>query len=247
MHVFDDHRILHSNDVPTSVQAEGLAGEILQLTALAHKLQSELEEVQNRLCQRRGALSAVRRIPQEILGEIFSSVLGAPVPLDLTGRNELLDLGLICRRWREATLLTHQLWCGLTIASKHMEGSQYDKIATWLGRSGGVPKSLRLCAPDDQEVLGREPDSHLSDPTTRRLLTQGPILDHLFIECEAAKGMQALKDWIHLNDAGNPGSTLGASVHWKLRYAVPSTSRGSCHTFPLTKSLRSCLILPHLP
>ncbi|KAF6744896.1 hypothetical protein DFP72DRAFT_927112, partial [Ephemerocybe angulata] len=214
MHVFDDHCILHSNDVPTSVKAEGLAGEILQLTALAHKLQSELEEVQNRLSRRRGALSAIRRIPQEILGEIFSSVLGAPVPLDLTGRNELLDLGLVCRRWREATLLTHQLWCGLTIASKHMEGSQYDKIATWLGRSGGVPKSLRLCAPDDQ-VLGREPDSHLSDPTTRRLLTQGPILDHLFIECETAKGMQDLKDWIHLNDAGNPRSTLGR-LHFRV-------------------------------
>ncbi|KAF6746289.1 hypothetical protein DFP72DRAFT_779359, partial [Ephemerocybe angulata] len=56
----------------------------------------------------RAVLSAVRRLPTEILGEIFSLLF--PRVLADEDRAYLVDLGLVCHRWREAVLHMRSLW-----------------------------------------------------------------------------------------------------------------------------------------
>ncbi|KAF6760380.1 hypothetical protein DFP72DRAFT_882048 [Ephemerocybe angulata] len=181
MELTDIRHLLNSNNTPNSIEGVALKAKLAELTTLSNRLRAQLEEVEDQMAQYRGVLSIMRSMPCEILSLVFSFAFEVPLPLDRAGRDVLLTFGLVCRNWRNASLLNHQFWCGLTISPGDLRDMEsYEKIVTWFGRGGHFPKSLYLLSP-----LG-DPDANglLTSDTTLKLLTQGPVLDHLSFECE---------------------------------------------------------------
>ncbi|KAF6745480.1 hypothetical protein DFP72DRAFT_925843 [Ephemerocybe angulata] len=189
-------RVLLSNDVPDTAEVGALKKENVELKREARKLRMALGEIEARIDQRNGALSAIRRVPLEVLGQIFTFTLGAPTPLDEGVREELLNLGRVCQKWRDASLLTHELWSGVSVHPRNLRGS-YDKIETWLSRAGSVPKSLHLLGPFNGH-------GHLASATTLELLTRGPPLDHLYFESERIGDLEEFMYYFALNHTDVP-------------------------------------------
>ncbi|KAF6762437.1 hypothetical protein DFP72DRAFT_875932 [Ephemerocybe angulata] len=103
-------------------------------------------------------------MPLELLGEIFAM--------------DVINLGLVCKRWRDATIYTHRLWSSVAL-SPHDGLKAYDKTVSWFEKSGGVPKSLEFsawmhCKCSD----GGDYRCLATNPALTRLLTEGPVLDH---------------------------------------------------------------------
>ncbi|KAG2145450.1 uncharacterized protein EDB93DRAFT_1151104 [Suillus bovinus] len=104
------------------------------------------EKITQSMNLHKGLVSALWRLPTEILSQIFihclpeTKLLLSPstlkAPMLLTG---------ICRRWREVTLGTPDLWCRLYVEVDDRDWEQaafcYD---LWLKRSRGRPLSLAL-------------------------------------------------------------------------------------------------------
>ncbi|KAF6745513.1 hypothetical protein DFP72DRAFT_1051391 [Ephemerocybe angulata] len=188
--------------------AQGVLKDIEQRRNL---LLDQLARLDDKRLTVQGVLSAVRRIPLEILGDIFTEVL--PFVLNHEARNELLNLVLVCKRWREACLLTKRLWSSITIKAcwcqgrdsasitwvhKHEEIS-YKKMVAWLGRSGTIPKvrckSSASTSPDHEDaflsqVTAEETSLHLQSGFMRRLTEfsirwdwGGPSLFHALRDC----------------------------------------------------------------
>ncbi|KAF6743892.1 hypothetical protein DFP72DRAFT_1079425 [Ephemerocybe angulata] len=69
--------------------------EKIALESIARQLRLQLEEIEARLNKCEGAFSAIRRIPNEIVGEIFAFALETPSPLNKAGREALVNFGLV--------------------------------------------------------------------------------------------------------------------------------------------------------
>lgn len=140
----DQHlsRILSTNAPPNAMETSSLETGMNHLNAKITHIRSQLQELENlegQLRQYRGALSPIRRVPPEVLGEIFRYVL--PSVEDAGAERVVVELGLVCKGWREATFGVHYFWSHLTV--KKLVG-RYDETVAWLGRSGTLPRTLRL-------------------------------------------------------------------------------------------------------
>ncbi|KAF6745454.1 hypothetical protein DFP72DRAFT_778886, partial [Ephemerocybe angulata] len=105
------------------------------------KLQSQLDALEGQRQRHQAILSPVRRIPMEILGEIFALVL--PDVLYSGDRRMLRNLGLVCKSWQNASLLARHLWSGLQLIRPPKTGA-YGRIVSWLTKSGALPKTLQF-------------------------------------------------------------------------------------------------------
>ncbi|KAF5339128.1 hypothetical protein D9611_011110 [Ephemerocybe angulata] len=190
--------VLSSNDAPDTAEVQALKEEKIALESIARKLRLQLEEIEARLNKCEGALSAIRRVPNEIMGEIFAFSLETPSPLNKAGREELVNFGLVCQPWRDATLLTHRLWSSVAVFLHHLPGS-YDQLSTWLGRAATVPKSLYVHSPS-----GPPTDNGPSIAIIRELLTCGPALDHLSLEFATTSDLEQLVHSLYLQNSDVP-------------------------------------------
>ncbi|TEB38164.1 hypothetical protein FA13DRAFT_1725807 [Coprinellus micaceus] len=151
-----------------------------------HTLEANLKE-------HRGVVSAIRRMPAEILGQIFEahqslgSSFNSP---SKSSRAELIHLMLVCRGWRTAALSAHGLWANISIDGIDGPGLSYDKLVVWLARAGNLPRRLvialqrredcpSLCSPqfgiDSTCILSR-------NLSLVRLILEGPPLEHLGVK-----------------------------------------------------------------
>ncbi|KAJ7721518.1 hypothetical protein B0H16DRAFT_1602639 [Mycena metata] len=134
--------LLRSNDSPTKLQTTHcdeilLSAPILRLRAVLAKTERDRAFVEDysRLC--RYTLAPIRRVPSEILVEIFTLFLpeDAPageVPEDVLGRAanaDLLRISQVCPRWYRLIMGTPSL-CGL-----------HDRM---IGRGGNAPLDVRV-------------------------------------------------------------------------------------------------------
>lgn len=164
-------RIFASNSPPDPGEIVALNNSIGDLTSSISQMEAQLQVMKDELKRHRSALSAFRRIPQEILGAIF--LYACP------SEGQVVRFGLVCRMWRKATLSTHRLWTTIAISnSKALELSLYDRIVVWFNRAGASPRELRRYS---RRCTSK--DCHLLDTDVHRLLTEGPKLDHLFLGC----------------------------------------------------------------
>ncbi|RXW16413.1 hypothetical protein EST38_g9443 [Candolleomyces aberdarensis] len=174
----DPHSYLFSNNVvPSAVEAASIELEVAELTNAICKLRSQLQERRRRLRQRLGVLSSVRRIPLEILGEIFNIAL--PALSDRQGRAALLKVCLVCRAWRDAALLKHRLWSRIQVDLD--TGLSYEKVVAWHRRSGGIRRALFVIA-GCRDSHSADTPCQLQHPTLAKLLTEGLSLDHISID-----------------------------------------------------------------
>lgn len=127
------------------IRADGLGAQISELA-----LQKDTKLVE--ITSLRNVLAPVRRLPLEILSEVFkfsrdsecSWVRGVIVRrnYDLVRRTFILTS--VCAAWRKAAYATPRLWSRLSISMKHLLGSDMEWVHDWITRSQGVPLDLNL-------------------------------------------------------------------------------------------------------
>ncbi|KAJ3544392.1 hypothetical protein NMY22_g2801 [Coprinellus aureogranulatus] len=233
LHPDELSRLVNGNDPPNAVESASVRQDLNSLRTQIAQLEATLEGLRQRERARLAILSSVRRIPDEILGEIF--LLALPPVLDEMGRDALLGLSLVCRRWRSACLATHRLWGGIKIFLYHAGRISYDKIAAWLGRAGAMPKTVEI-----RTIFGcRCPDMpcHSANPALRRLVTEGPPLEHLKLPCKDAS---CFRNWVSAVQA-----VQGQTPTWDLLKSLHLTFGEEARWNDANKASRS--IFRHLP
>ena len=186
-----------SNDPPPARELQwalyGIGDLVHQIDDVKRKISfwsERLQTLEVKLKEHRGVVSAIRRMPAEILGQIFEAHQSLRSSFDSpsrSSRRELVHIMLVCRGWRTAALSAHGLWTSILIEGIDGPGLSYEKLVVWLARAGNLPRRLviamqrredcpSLCSPqfgvDSACILNR-------NRSLVRLLLEGPPLDHL--------------------------------------------------------------------
>ncbi|KAF5310333.1 hypothetical protein D9611_012076 [Ephemerocybe angulata] len=199
----DVSHLLNTNTVPTSIEIATVQNALDSLGGRISTLQSQLYRLEKQRRQHRAILSPVRRIPLEVLAEIF--VLVAPGVKNIYERQTVIDLGLVCRSWRAATLVVHQLWNGFSFTPSYPPNI-YPRVVSWFRRSGSIPKSLKYGANFNYcqctEGVGKE--CFTFHPALTKLLVEGPPLDHFTLVVNSPK---CFREWTAAMDAATSPHT----------------------------------------
>lgn len=92
-----------------------------------------------------GLISCIRRLPSELLGEIFLRCLPPKPHIEPDAINAPLLLLAVCRRWRKVALGTPRLWCSLLVRSSHrIQRQGVFFYHHWLSRARACPLSLAV-------------------------------------------------------------------------------------------------------
>ncbi|TEB38165.1 hypothetical protein FA13DRAFT_727709 [Coprinellus micaceus] len=189
---------------------------------------SQLRALEGRLDQHRGVVSALRGMPYEVLGHIFTSfsfARSSPLPtMGKSARKELVQLTLVCRAWRETALATRRLWAAASVDGDDLADMSYEKAAAWLRRAGGVPRALHVTLYRGEDC----PDRCLLPDTSNnhcvlnqsapliRLISEGPPLDTLDLKIQHRRCLDrftgTLADATHRHGRQIPLQTLRLAI-----------------------------------
>lgn len=123
-------------------------------------------------------LSPVRRIPEELLSEVFLWLFPVkPAILKEKHVLRLQDLQLVCRKWRNTAHTCHTLWWGRDIRPPIDRDSRpnVDALRLSLSRAGSTPTWLTLRGDGTLRSLGEPSDESL----LRFLATEVRNMTHL--------------------------------------------------------------------
>lgn len=155
--------VLHTNYVPPDselheikafllnpeTELRRLETELTRIRAILDDLVSEHDKLNNFVDAHKALISPVRRLPPEILQEIFIRCL--------TTRNSVMHrseapmlLTEVCVEWRRIALSTPALWSTLhlpfpgSIGVEEVPNVRFDVAKAWLTRSGELPLSISV-------------------------------------------------------------------------------------------------------
>ncbi|KAJ7679156.1 hypothetical protein DFH06DRAFT_1165846 [Mycena polygramma] len=134
-------------------EVDAFNSQIATLDAQRARLVGERDQISEHVRQHRAILSTIRRVPPELVGEIFA--------LTLPGEGEDAAnlapwyLGHICRSWRRYALGHSFLWTSITIPSSSSPVEVSLRIETQLLRSATAPLHVRWLSDEDGSI----PDS----------------------------------------------------------------------------------------
>ncbi|KAJ2913831.1 hypothetical protein MD484_g6586, partial [Candolleomyces efflorescens] len=189
--------ILFRNVAPSDLEKASLQQLLTILTAQAEPTHRSLVQY-----LQLGALSSpIRRIPIELLREIFTLVF--PSDCHLLGykeRVQLVNLQLVCRTWRDTARATGSLWSGVSVDETsrcYVRKMSFEKISNWLKRSGTATKSLAFVAyhcledesgpcPPDCKALGDSFSDFFADSEL--------VLGHFQFSCDGPQCFRAVLD-----------------------------------------------------
>ena len=160
-------RLLGTNYVPTNSETRQILNflshrlselsrldtEIDRLQAIIDDLYEQRDKARKFVDDHRALLSPARRLPPEIVGEIFVHCLPTTHNAVKSTTEAPLLLGRICSAWRNISLLTPRLWSSIHLVIPiHHDASKFNSIIQlrckalkeWLGRSGTLPLSISL-------------------------------------------------------------------------------------------------------
>ncbi|KAF7348209.1 hypothetical protein MSAN_01774100 [Mycena sanguinolenta] len=185
---------LHTNYVPSDSEILEIRSLLVDPANELARIDAQIEGMEIALAQlkeqrallkapidvHRALVSPMRRIPQDVLLEIFFACLP-------TEHNALIDpgeaplvLGRICRHWREVAYTTPMLWSSIHIPSLDYLQTPADilsrfeqSIVAWLERSDLCPLSVSFF---DQPRYTDLPEGH---PLILQLLSVSRRLRHL--------------------------------------------------------------------
>ncbi|KAK7038250.1 hypothetical protein R3P38DRAFT_3311439 [Favolaschia claudopus] len=129
-------------------QLRALEAEIDELQTTIAKLTEKHEALNAYVHPYQALISPIRRMPEEILAEIFLACLPTDRDCFMVSSDAPILLGRICRSWRAISLATPGLWASLHIVApplKHKSAApRLEAVDTWLARSGQMSLSLSL-------------------------------------------------------------------------------------------------------
>jgi hypothetical protein len=155
--------LLTTNYVPTEQEAGIIAqllvapqNELYGLNVTIHHLENQLSHLRNRrehlqtaVDAHRAMVSCARRIPDEILQEIFVNTLPEAYLPQMSSTSVPMVLTHVCRRWRTLAFANTRLWAGLHISElpdrKWYQARRERKlihIREWLSRARTTPIHL---------------------------------------------------------------------------------------------------------
>ncbi|KAJ7471456.1 hypothetical protein B0H11DRAFT_1867745 [Mycena galericulata] len=151
--------LLSSNTVPRDFQipvilcaieaaeneVKGIETEFRGLGTLSDQAMKRRSELETFVRTHRSMLSAIRRLPSEILSEIFIHSVGKQ-----DGCRPRLA-ACVCTRWRDVALSTPRLWCDIYLHEEEIRAqSLHSLLSLQLERSGQVPLSVVFSDPSDE-------------------------------------------------------------------------------------------------
>ncbi|KAJ7157194.1 hypothetical protein C8R46DRAFT_421707 [Mycena filopes] len=166
---------------------KGLDGQIADLQKAMDKLAAERDTVEAFIAAHKALISPVRRLPLDILQEIFAACLPTHRNCVMSAVEAPVLLGRICSAWRATSIATPRLWSRLHVVEPSMRTPEgmwglpgpgfEEKVAqrlettkTWLARAGQCPLSISF------QCFQVSPQSPGLAATRTRLFMQAIIL-----------------------------------------------------------------------
>ncbi|KAJ7684631.1 hypothetical protein DFH06DRAFT_13455 [Mycena polygramma] len=167
--------LIDSTTLPTSFESasvreflretdEGIASRVRRI----NRLLCEVAELRRRSEQHKPIVAPIRRVPPEVMGEIFVQLAAIDKPWYLPDTERLLELqhtvqpfsrraplifGQISREWRAIALSIPSLWNSVALHCRSAKDlTNIFLCSTWLQRSGSLPLSIRLYRSYGQEA-----------------------------------------------------------------------------------------------
>jgi hypothetical protein len=134
-----------------------LDDEMSRLQTVMGQLVDERQRLERSLEEHRSVVAPIRRIPLELLSEIFifcadSSSSGSNSNFDVT--KAPIKLSFVCSKWRSLAISMSQLWSSISLQGGREDVHSWgrsqiysirtDMLSTWLLRSGSSPLTLRI-------------------------------------------------------------------------------------------------------
>ncbi|KAF6754855.1 hypothetical protein DFP72DRAFT_897640 [Ephemerocybe angulata] len=130
--------------VPPPLEVATMRQQIPPMMTEISELRSRLKELEGRFSRYRSATSPLRRVPPEILGEIFHIAMG-PAAINFGTKGDLTAILLVCKKWRDAAYLTGKLWGCISLRLPRTRQMSYEKLSNWMGRSKGTTPDRCHC------------------------------------------------------------------------------------------------------
>ncbi|KAF7358044.1 hypothetical protein MVEN_00851600 [Mycena venus] len=148
-----------TNYIPSDAEIERIRahlvpheGELTRLESLIHVLIAQRDQIRDYIKPHRALISHPRRMPREIVEEIFHHCVPIRHNAVMRSAEAPLLLGRICSSWRSITFSTPRLWASLHIPTNFIghSGERKAALVDWLERSAQLPLSLSvICFWDD--------------------------------------------------------------------------------------------------
>ncbi|KAF7972272.1 hypothetical protein HWV62_18604 [Athelia sp. TMB] len=120
------------------VDISTLDSEIERVETILERLRHKRSALQNLSNGHHNMLSPTRRLPVEILGEIFVQLQ------EMLGGRSIVP-AQICRHWREVAICTSRLWNCIKVSYNGGKlAADEEMVSLWLQRSGGQPLNIML-------------------------------------------------------------------------------------------------------
>ncbi|KAF6763360.1 hypothetical protein DFP72DRAFT_875420 [Ephemerocybe angulata] len=183
--------LLNTNGTITEGDEEDLRDAVDQLSA-------KINELWHRRLLCLAALSPWRRMPAEILMEIFGHVAREcqSDSWDSRGRHlvwQVTALRRVCKRWNEIALLTPRLGRHVYVPVPVTQEA-YERTLEWFDRAKTDPKTIIIQEGDKWTPCpaGDGGQCALGSPLLAKLFTEGPLLEHVSIRCRSSRCLVAL-------------------------------------------------------
>lgn len=119
--------------------------EIVRVQSLLKDLLSKRESLREFDEVHTPLLSPIRRLPSEVLGEIFLQSLPDEWKRDVNlYRCAVMLPGQVCQRWRDVAIATSNMWSSISIWLGPNSEYEVELMRTWLARSAGRTLSLMI-------------------------------------------------------------------------------------------------------
>ena len=126
--------------VEMEVETMRLDDEMCRLRQVMDSLARERQNLAQSLDEHRSLVAPIRRIPQEMLSEIFSHCIGS-LPC-IEGDSAPMLLTFVCSRWRRVVISSPALWSNIYVA--YYDRPSVNMLEIWLARSGVFPLRLSV-------------------------------------------------------------------------------------------------------
>ncbi|KAJ7120710.1 hypothetical protein C8R43DRAFT_1136652 [Mycena crocata] len=147
-----------SKDIQSEIAA--LSMELAHLETLIRDLSARRAEIQESIEIKQALVAPVRRIPDDILRDIFLACLPTHRNAVMSTREAPLILCRICSTWRALASATPQIWASLHIHIDFTVANEGRTRATvqWLERAAACPLALSICG-NSVAALDLDPDA----------------------------------------------------------------------------------------